>query len=186
MPHISTPFTHALIFLDGIAVICLVVIFSLYLSQRRSRYRLPPGPRRLPIVGNFFDAPKKFAWKQYSEWASQYGAPWAPTTLRMALIRHLILLGDIISLTIFGQVIVVFNSLSSIKQVILHQPGAFSSRPSLKFNEMSRLPFVLIYLVTHRLRFLGPVCRIRSLHFCLTVSAGVNGGESWTSHSDLK
>lgn len=35
---------------------------------------LPPGPRRLPLLGNLFDIPTKSPWEVFSKWAGVYGA----------------------------------------------------------------------------------------------------------------
>ncbi|KAJ7912219.1 cytochrome P450 [Mycena leptocephala] len=34
---------------------------------------LPPGPRKLPLVGNLFDLPPTFEWEAYVEWSRKFG-----------------------------------------------------------------------------------------------------------------
>lgn len=54
----------------------LGVAFGLYLAnklQARRNLPLPPGPRRLPILGNIFDLPTVKPWLVYKEWARLYG-----------------------------------------------------------------------------------------------------------------
>ena len=43
------------------------------LGRRRSRSRLPPGPKGYPIVGNLFDLPPTHVWEKFGEWGKQYG-----------------------------------------------------------------------------------------------------------------
>ena len=44
-----------------------------WLGRRRSRSRLPPGPKGYPIVGNLFDLPPTHVWEKFGEWGKQYG-----------------------------------------------------------------------------------------------------------------
>jgi hypothetical protein len=46
-----------------------------YVQQRRRRQGvpLPPGPRRLPFIGNLFDIPSKEEWLGYQALTRQYG-----------------------------------------------------------------------------------------------------------------
>ena len=55
----------------------LAVVAGLYVwgicVTRSKRLPLPPGPRRLPIIGNLLDLPPVRPWLRYSEWAKRYG-----------------------------------------------------------------------------------------------------------------
>lgn len=50
------------------------LLASVYLwVRRRKESKLPPGPPRLPILGNLHQAPKEAAWVTYQKWVEQYG-----------------------------------------------------------------------------------------------------------------
>lgn len=60
---------------DCIVLLISFLLLNTYLKKRRnpSGLPLPPGPGRLPILGNFFDVPVRASWETYASWAKQYG-----------------------------------------------------------------------------------------------------------------
>ncbi|KAI0031951.1 cytochrome P450 [Vararia minispora EC-137] len=85
--------------------------------SRRSSLPLPPGPRRLPIIGNLLDIPKVYPWIKYSEWAKKYG--------------------DVISLSVFGHTMIILNTHEAIKNVVLARSTKFSGRPHVQYADMA-------------------------------------------------
>ncbi|GKT44747.1 fumitremorgin C synthase [Colletotrichum spaethianum] len=61
--------------------LCFVASFGLYLlvsrlrhaRHRYSKLPLPPGPPRLPIVGNLFNSPFHLSWLTHYQWRQVYG-----------------------------------------------------------------------------------------------------------------
>ena len=62
----------------------LILLHQLYY---RLRFRLPPGPRPLPVVGNLYDI-KPVRFRCFADWASTYGpiiSVWFGTTLNVVV-----------------------------------------------------------------------------------------------------
>ncbi|KAL3584692.1 hypothetical protein FPOAC2_14473 [Fusarium poae] len=72
----------------GIAVCALLLLGNVF---GRRRLPLPPGPKgRFPGLGMTFDAPKKYPWVKYAEWASIYG----PIIHFRIGLQHIIVIGS--------------------------------------------------------------------------------------------
>lgn len=56
------------------------VFFAAWLFTSRADVRLreglpyPPGPSRLPVIGNLFDMPSAYEWIIFRDWGRKYGA----------------------------------------------------------------------------------------------------------------
>lgn len=97
--------------MDGIVLVLLVACaVALYARTKRTRYRLPPGPKGLPILGNTYDIPAKYEWLAYEKWSRDFGS-------------------DIICLKFVGTPVIVLNSIQAINDLLEKRSSIYSDRP---------------------------------------------------------
>jgi hypothetical protein len=53
--------------------VCLLIAFVWLFGNLTKSWRLPPGPPRLPLLGNAFQVPLGKQWLTFSQWGEQYG-----------------------------------------------------------------------------------------------------------------
>ncbi|KAJ7268514.1 cytochrome P450 [Mycena rebaudengoi] len=91
----------------------LLLIYILIRSLVRPRkYRLPPGPTGLPILGNILNVPTSRQWLWFRELSRKFNS-------------------DIISLDLMGRTVIVLNSPCAAKELLDNRSAIYSDRPVL-------------------------------------------------------
>ena len=111
----------------SLTILCLSVHVWHMLSWRsRSRgLPLPPGPRTLPVLGNFFNFPTVRPWITNLKLASIYGEYVLEYTV--GLLDH-ISIGSIVHFRVLGQSIIVLNSADAIYELLEKRSATSSDR----------------------------------------------------------
>ena len=63
----------ALTILDVSFVLAAVVAARWLYTRSQNKHNYPPGPKALPIIGNYRDMPTKDVHIVYRDWSRQYG-----------------------------------------------------------------------------------------------------------------
>ncbi|KAF9446025.1 cytochrome P450 [Macrolepiota fuliginosa MF-IS2] len=95
-----------------------VVTISVALKSRKSSLPYPPGPKRLPLLGNLLDLPKTTEWETYTKWSKEYDS-------------------DIIYINLAGTHVLVLNTLKAALDLLNKRSAKYSSRaPFVMANEL--------------------------------------------------
>ncbi|KAJ3990909.1 cytochrome P450, partial [Lentinula boryana] len=95
-----------------VSTLTLGILVSWTYRNRGSRNNLPlpPGPKKLPLLGNSLDMPSSFQWITFSKWADQFNS-------------------DILHLKVAGVDYIILNSYEAITDLLDKRSSIYSSRP---------------------------------------------------------
>jgi hypothetical protein len=62
--------------LAGLSALTLILLSRLFFSKKHAP--LPPGPKRLPLIGNLLDMPSEKEWLAFTRWGEKWGASAVP------------------------------------------------------------------------------------------------------------
>jgi hypothetical protein len=114
----------------------LVVLFSFglglivysYSKSKHSSLPLPPGPKKLPFLGNLFDLPTSQEWLKYAEWCKQFSTYPSFCQTCESLDQSLILDSNIVHVYAVGYDIIILNSFDAAIELCDKRSSIYSSR----------------------------------------------------------
>ncbi|KAJ7607917.1 cytochrome P450 [Roridomyces roridus] len=101
----------------AVLLVALICLYPLR-SRATSKLPLPPGPRKLPVLGNLLDHPSTFEWETYMKWSKIHNS-------------------DILHLNMAGKSIVILSSMDAAVDLLQRKSAIYSDRPRLPMvNEL--------------------------------------------------
>jgi len=109
----------------------LLLLAAFVLVCRRTLKKpgpLPPGPPRLPWVGNLFNAPQDFVWKTYLNWGKIYGILFLMRSSRLSHLSILVSGSDVVYMNVLGTHVVVLNTQKTAMDLLHKRSRIYSGR----------------------------------------------------------
>ncbi|KAI0252962.1 cytochrome P450 [Lactifluus subvellereus] len=105
-----------LTFVDLLVVAFLfLAFFTLYPRRKRQKLTFPPGPKRLPVIGNLLDMPNGAEWITYKRWGQLYGS-------------------DVLHVDVLGTHIVILNSVKAANELLERRSSLYSDSISIDWS----------------------------------------------------
>ncbi|KAI0715646.1 O-methylsterigmatocystin oxidoreductase [Cerioporus squamosus] len=131
------------VLVTALVLICLFVTRSLQQSlswNTRMRGRaLPPGPHRMPLIGNLFSMPQSKAWYGFRDLSLIYGTFHSTCYARFTYGTS----GDVIYLQVMGRHVIVLGSLTSISEFLEKRTSNTSDRLVTPLIRLTRIDWIL-------------------------------------------
>ncbi|KAF8817026.1 cytochrome P450 [Phlegmacium glaucopus] len=107
LAHSPAATMAGLILLDiAVAVFGVILVRKIFTKPSNA---LPPGPSRLPLLGNLLDMPTSQEWVTFAEWGKKWG--------------------DMVTISILGQPMIIVNSAKTAMEMLNKKSAIYSDRP---------------------------------------------------------
>jgi hypothetical protein len=64
------------------ASLAAAFLVTRYFTTKRAEHHLPPGPKKLPVLGNLLDVPTSLDWEVYQRYGKEAGAHFKPFLIK--------------------------------------------------------------------------------------------------------
>ena len=107
-------------------LLVVVLSFLVYTRRKKSVLPLPPGPPKLPIIGNLFNLPSQPEWEYFHRWGKEYSLS---KSFPHEVTENIFLLeSDVIHLSVAGMSLIVLNSVKAANDLLDKRSSIYSNR----------------------------------------------------------
>ena len=114
----------------------VLTLFRLLAFVKRRNLPLPPGPDRLPLLGNLLNFPQSGWLNAFCSWQKQFGGLSSPLlSFPTRHPSHSLDPGDIVYAYVLGDHVVVLNSFNAANDLLTKSGATYSNRPDCTMTE---------------------------------------------------
>lgn len=114
----------------GLAMLGILILTRLMVKgNSQAAALLPPGPKKIPIIGNLLDMPSEREWETFTKWGQKWGTSSYMQRYSSKNTQPTAWLGDITSVTIFGLSVIILNSVDLALDMLDKKSAIYSDRP---------------------------------------------------------
>ena len=104
-------------------------VFVLYwLNGQRGGRHLPPGPKKLPLIGSLVSMPSTLEWETFARWGKEYSSWLIDSPLDSIIQISTCADSDIIHVNALGTSMVILNSYKVATDLLEERSSNYSSR----------------------------------------------------------
>ena len=108
-------------------VLGTLTVFVVWMTRQRPGAHLPPGPKKLPFIGNILSMPSTLEWETFVKWGQEHSARLIDPPHSFHLLMPLTD-SDIIHVNALGTSIVILNSYKVAADLLVERSSIYSSR----------------------------------------------------------
>lgn len=108
----NEPFNHLVAGSISTLILCGIILLATKIYGRAvNKLPFPPGPPRLPLIGNLHQAPRQLPWMVYGNWAKKYG--------------------PLYMLSYAGHKFMMISDFATVRDLLEKKSNKYSSRPQM-------------------------------------------------------